>query len=245
MLRAHIMQKTGFPEILAFGPTGYGDELLYGALTTLAIAILAYGLGLMIGIVGALGKLHGSPLTRNILAGYTTLVRAVPELVLILILYYAGSTALSQLLNLLGFGHFAINGFLAAVFVIGFVQGAYSTEVLRGAIQAIPVGQLEAARAFGMSSWLEFWRVTLPAMLPFALPGLANLWLITTKDTVLIAVVGYGELALATRQAAGNTKMYLTFYLAAMVIYLCITLLSQQVFSRLERVVRRGQRSHG
>ena len=237
------MEKPGFPEILAFGPTGYGDELFYGALATLAIALLAYALGLLIGIVGALGKLHGSPLTRNILAGYTTLVRAVPELVLILILYYAGSAALNAGLEKLGYEPFAINGFVAAVFVLGFVQGAYSTEVLRGAIQAIPIGQLEAARAYGMSAWLEFRRVTLPAMLPFALPGLANLWLIVTKDTALIAVVGYGELALSTRQAAGNTKMYLTFFLVAGAIYLAITLVSQHVFSWLERRVRRGQRS--
>lgn len=236
------MEKPGFPEILAFGPTGYGDELFYGALTTLSIAGLAYALGLLIGICGALGKLHGSPLTRNILAGYTTLVRAVPELVLILILYYAGSAALNVMLEALGYTSFAINGFIAAVFVLGFVQGAYSTEVLRGAIEAIPIGQLEAARAYGMSPWLEFRRVTLPAMLPFALPGLANLWLIVTKDTALIAVVGYGELALATRQAAGNTKMYLTFFLVAGAIYLAITLVSQQLFTWLERRVRRGQR---
>lgn len=236
--------KPGFPEILAFGPTGYGDELAWGALTSVEIAVLAYALGLLIGIIGALGKLHGSGLTRAILEGYTTLVRAVPELVLILLLYYAGTTALNAFLAQWGFGTFAINGFLAAVGVLGFVQGAYSTEVLRGAILAIPIGQLEAARAFGMSNWLEFRRVTLPSLLPFALPGLANLWLIVTKDTALIAVVGYTELALATRQAAGNTKMYLTFFLVAGAIYLAITLVSQQGFGWLERRMRRGQRLH-
>ena len=236
--------KPGFPEILSFGDKGYGDELLWGALVTLSIAILAYALGILIGIIGAMGKLNGSPLTRKILMGYTTLVRAVPELVLILILYYAGSTAINALLDKLDYGSFAINGFVAAVFVLGFVQGAYHTEVLRGAIQAIPIGQLEAARAYGMSPLLEFRRVTLPAMLPFALPGLANLWLIVTKDTALIAVVGYGELALTTRQAAGNTKMYLTFFLVAGAIYLAITLVSQQGFGWLERKMRRGQRLH-
>ena len=107
----------------------------------------------------------------------------------------------------------AINGFAAAVLVLGFVQGAYSTEVLRAAIQAIPIGQIEAAKAYGMSPWLIFRRITLPAMLPYAIPGLANLWLIVTKDTALIAVVGYTELALATRQAAGNTKLYFTFFI--------------------------------
>lgn len=237
-----MAEKPGFPEILAFGDTGYGDELLLGALVSLSIALLAYGVGLLIGIVGALGKINGSPSTRMILTGYTTLVRAVPELILILILYYAGSSALNALLEALGFGSFAINGFLSAVFVLGFVQGAYSTEVLRAAIQAIPLGQLEAARAYGMSPLLEFRRVTLPAMLPFAIPGLANLWLIVTKDTALIAVVGYTELALATRQAAGNTKMYLTFFLVSGAIYLSISVISQRGFGLLERRVRRGQR---
>lgn len=234
--------KPGFPEILALGPTGYGDELLWGAAMSISIALLAYALGLLIGIAGALGKLGGGRLTQTVLGGYTTLVRAVPELILILILYYAGTATLNQLLESAGYERIAINGFAAAVLVLGFVQGAYSTEVLRAAIQAIPVGQLEAAKAYGMSPWLTFRRITLPAMLPFAIPGLANLWLIVTKDTALIAVVGYTELALATRQAAGNTKMYFTFFIIAGLIYLIITLVSQKGFALLERRVRRGQR---
>jgi polar amino acid transport system permease protein len=235
--------KPDFPEILAFGDAGYGDELAWGALVTLEIAVLAYALGLLIGMIGAVGKLSGSKLTKTILNGYTTLVRAVPELVLILILYFAGTAALNELLASLGYGPVAINGFIAAVAVLGFVQGAYSTEVLRAAIQAIPFGQIEAARAYGMSSWLELKRIVIPAMLPFALPGLTNLWLIVTKETALLAVVGYSELAATTRQAAGTTKMYGTFFLVAGVIYLAVTLISQQGFSWLERRVRRGQRS--
>jgi polar amino acid transport system permease protein len=234
--------KPGFPEVLAFGPTGYGDELLWGAAMSISIALLAYGLGLLIGITGALSKLGGSALTRGIMEGYTTLVRAVPELILILILYYAGTATLNQLLESVGYETVAINGFVAAVLVLGFVQGAYSTEVLRAAMQAIPIGQIEAAKAYGMSPWLIFRRITLPSMLPYAIPGLANLWLIVTKDTALIAVVGYTELALATRQAAGNTKMYFTFFMVAGLIYLIITLFSQKGFAILEKRVRRGQR---
>jgi polar amino acid transport system permease protein len=238
-----MAERVGFPQILAFGDTGYGDELAWGALITVEIAVLSFALALLIGIVGALCKLHGSRLTRWILEGYTTLVRAVPELILILILFYAGTASLNAFLASMGYGSFAISGFVAAVAVLGFVQGAYNTEVLRAAIQAIPVGEIEAARAFGMSPWLQFKRVTLPAMLPYALPGLDNQWLNTTKGTALIAVVGYTELLLATRQAAGNTKMYLTFYTVAAAIYLAISLVSQRGFQILERRLRRGQRS--
>ena len=240
-----MAEKVGFPEILSFGPTGYGDDMAWGLLTSISIAVLAYGIGLLIGIIGAVGKLTGSTLTRTLLNGYTTLVRAVPELILILILFYAGTSALNQILQSFGLPAFAINGFLAAVCVLGFVQGAYSTEVLRAAIQAIPIGQIEAAKAYGMSPFLAFKRITLPALLPFAIPGLGNLWLNATKDTSLIAVVGYTELTLATRQAAGNTKMYFLFYMTAAAIYLIITLLSKRGFSWLERRYRLGERREG
>lgn len=240
-----MAEKVGFPEILSFGPTGYGDDMAWGLLTSISIAVLAYGIGLLIGIIGAIGKLTGSTLTRTLLNGYTTLVRAVPELILILILFYAGTSALNQILQSFGLPAFAINGFLAAVCVLGFVQGAYSTEVLRAAIQAIPIGQIEAAKAYGMSPFLAFKRITLPALLPFAIPGLGNLWLNATKDTSLIAVVGYTELTLATRQAAGNTKMYFLFYMTAAAIYLIVTLLSKRGFSWLERRYRLGERREG
>ena len=116
-----MADKPGFLEILSFGPTGYGDELAWGALTSLNIAVLAFGSGMLIGVMGAVGKLTGSTLTRYLLEGYTTLVRAVPELILILILYYAGTAAINELLAAMGRPSFAINGFLAAVCVLGFV----------------------------------------------------------------------------------------------------------------------------
>jgi polar amino acid transport system permease protein len=127
--------------------------------------------------------------------------------------------------------------------VLGFVQGAYATEVLRGAIKAIPQGEIEAARAYGMSPVLMMRRITLPAMLPHALPGLANLWLISTKDTALLAVVGFSELTLETRQAAGTTKAYMTFYLAAGALYLFVTLFSSVILESVEKRARRGMPS--
>jgi len=170
-------------------------------------------------------------------------VRAVPELVLILLLYYAGTDLINQVLTAIGYQRVDISGLAAGIFVLGFVQGAYSTEVIRGAILAIPQGQIEAARAYGMSPGLMLRRITLPAMLPFALPGLANLWLIATKDTALLAVVGFFELTLATRQAAGVTKAYLLFYLAAGALYLALSLFSNAIIGRVEAWSRRGMPS--
>ena len=131
-------------------------------------------------------------------------------------------------------------GWLPSIFVIGVVQGAYQTEVLRGAFKAVPHGETEAARAYGMSPLQVLRRITLPCMLPHAVPGLSNLWLIATKDTALLAVVGVAELTLVTRQAGGTTKSYFLFFCAAGLLYLMVTLLSNVVIRRIERYARRG-----
>ena len=228
-------------EYLAFSPPGWGGNLLRGLVSTLQIAIGAYALGLCLGLFGALGKIYGGPVTRWGLEIYTTLIRAVPELVLILLLYYAGTDLLNTALENFGYERVDIDGLWAGIYVIGFVQGAYSTEVFRAALQAVPAGQVEAARAIGMSPYKSYTRVVIPAMIPFAIPGLANLWLITTKDTALLAVVGFSELLLETKQAAGSTKSYLLFYCAAAVLYLLVTLCSNVIFGLIERHYRRGQ----
>jgi polar amino acid transport system permease protein len=229
------------PKVLRLGDQGYGDELLWGALKSLEIAIFAYAVGFLIGILGATAKLYGPRWLKGVLDVYTTIVRGVPELVLILLLFYAGTDGLNALLLSLGMGPVNVNGLFAAIGVLGFVQGAYSTEVFRAAIQAVPVGQLEAGRAYGMSGNLLFKRVIFPAMLPNALPGLSNLWMNCTKETALIAVVGYQELALATRQAAGNSKQYFLLYMISALLYLTITLLSTRFLARLETRLRYGQ----
>lgn len=227
--------------LLAPQPPGWGGNLLRGAWASVQIAGGAFGLGLAIGTLGALGKLHGGPVTRDLLAVYTTVVRAVPELILILLIYYAGTDLLNQALAALGRRPVEISGVAAGIGVLGVVQGAYATEVLRGAMQAVPRGQSEAARAFGLGPFALFRRITLPAMLPLALPGLSNLWLIATKDTALLAVVGFSELVLETRQAAASTRAYFTFFLAAGALYLLMTLVSGRAFGWLEARFRRGE----
>ncbi|MDK3074313.1 ABC transporter permease [Sedimentitalea sp. JM2-8] len=241
-----ILETLGLAEaaqLLSLSPPGWGANLLRGLANSLQIAFGAFGLGLVIGLFGAYGKLNGGPILRDLLAIYTTVIRAVPELVLILILYYVGSDLINKVASMMGYGRIEISGVVAGIWVLGVVQGAYSTEVLRGAIKAVPPGQIEAARAFGMPAFMTMRRVTIPAMMAFATPGLANLWLIATKDTALLAIVGFSELTLETRQAASSTRAYFTFFVAAGALYLMVTLFSGAVFGRIEKWARRGQPS--
>lgn len=224
------------------GLLDWTGPLLEGALVTLEIAVLAYFIGLLLGLLGATAKLSRFRALQAVGIAYSTLVRALPELLLIVFLYYAGTQLLNTLLDALGVsGSVAISGFVAAVSVLAFVQGAYMTEVIRGAIVAIPRGHIEAADAFGLSPWQRFKRIVIPEMLPNALPGLSNLWLILVKDTALISVVGFEELFFTAQQAAASTRAYFTFYTAAGALYLLMTLGSNVLFERAERVVRRGQ----
>ncbi|MBF7052239.1 ABC transporter permease subunit [Halomonas sp. KAO] len=224
------------------GLVDWAGPILSGALTTVQIAVLAYAIGLLLGLLGAGAKLSPWPPLRALATAYSTLIRAIPELLLIILLYYAGAQALDGLLARLGMeGAVQITGFATAVGVLAFVQGAYMTEVFRGAILAIPRGQLEAADAFGFSRWDRFHRIVLPSMLPNALPGMSNLWLILIKDTALISVIGFNELFFTVQQAAASSRAYFLFYAAAGVIYLLMTVSSTALFARLERYVRRGQ----
>ena len=229
-------------ELLGFGDCGWGATLLWGLSNSILIALGAYALGFAIGLAGAFGKLYGGPVGRDLWAIYTTIVRAVPELVLILILYYAVPGLLNELLISLGYARIDLPQFITGVVVLAFVQGAYQTEVLRGAILAVPAGQIEAARAMGMPSRLVIRRIVFPLMTSNAVPGLGNLWLNATKDTALLAVIGFSELTKATQQASSTTKAFFTFYGAAMVLYLLVSLVSIYLFGRIEKWARRGQR---
>ena len=227
-------------ELLSLTPPGWGGALLDGLVLSLQVAASGYLIGLVIGMAGAAGKISGGPVTRDLLTGYTTVIRAVPELVLILLVYFAAPDALNHLASAVGLGPLEISPFVAGVAVIALVQGAYATEVIRGAINAIPKGMHEAALAHGMPPFTILRRITLPLLLPGALPGLSNLWLIATKDTALLAVVGFTELTLASRQAAGSTRHYLLFLGAAGVLYLIVSLASNLLFKTLERRMDKG-----
>ena len=230
-------------DLLSYGDTGWGDELLAGTLLTLQISFCGYLIGLGLGLLGAWAKLSGNRTMFLVSETYTTLVRAVPELLLILLLYYSGSEAIARVLALIGQGEqVQVNGFAAAVATLGFVQGAYSTEVLRGAILSVPKGQMEAAKAYGMPAVLRFRRILFPLMFRYALPGLNNLWVNILKDSSLISVVGLSELVFTSKTAASGTKHYFFFYTVAGLVFMVLTTLSNVGVGVLERRVNRGVR---
>lgn len=228
-----------FPAASAWMPA-----LLRGAGVTLQISFGAFFIGLLIGFPVALIKLKAAPGLVRLANGYTTVCRSVPELLLILLLYYAGSDLINRVSISLGGEAVDVNGLAVAIFVLGIVQGAYVAEILRGAILAVPHGQIEAARALSMPPLLYTRRIIVPAMVPYALGGLSNLWLILIKDSALISVVGYSELLYTAKQAAGTTKEYFLFYTIAAAIYLVMTLLSSTLFQLLERRVSRWMPAH-
>ena len=230
-------------DLLRYGDKGWGDELLAGTLLTLQISFCGYLIGLGLGLLGAWAKLSGNRTMFLVSETYTTLVRAVPELLLILLLYYSGSEAIARVLALIGQGEqIQVNGFAAAVATLGFVQGAYSTEVLRGAILSVPKGQMEAAKAYGMPAVLRFRRILFPLMFRYALPGLNNLWVNILKDSSLISVVGLSELVFTSKTAASGTKHYFFFYTVAGLVFMVLTTLSNVGVGVLERRVNRGVR---
>jgi polar amino acid transport system permease protein len=228
-------------ELLSFGDQGWGDALLAGAWLTVQISVCAYLVGMALGLIGA--KLSGSRLARWIGDLYTTIVRAVPELLLIILIYYTGTSTLARVFGAVGLGgEIQISGFGAAVAALGFIAGAYMTEIFRGAILAVPKGQIEAARAYGMPPALRFRRILFPQMMRYALPGLGNLWLIVIKDSSLISVVGFKELLFSGKQAAASDRYYFLFYSVTALAFLVVTIVSMIGIYLVERRVNRGVR---
>lgn len=238
-----MADETSYLGLLSFGDLGWGDELAWGAWLTIQISVCSYLVGMVLGLLGAGAKLSKSRIARWIADIYTTFVRAVPELLLIILIYYTGTSALKQLLLSIGIGEgIDVSPFGAAVAALGFIVGAYMTEVFRGAILAVPKGQMEAARAYGMPATMRFHRILFPQLMRYALPGLNNLWLVMIKDSSLISVVGYYELLFAGKQAAASTREYLFFYTAAALCFLVLTIISMIGSQQLERRSTRGLR---
>ena len=222
---------------------GYGHLLIEGTVITITVGVAGMLVALTLGILGALARLSQRRWLRNIGATYATVVRGIPELVLMLIVYYGGTVLLQQLLSLGGEDvRVDINAFLAGTLVLGFVYGAYATEIFRGAFLAIPKGQIEAALAFGMGNGLVFWRILLPQALRLAIPGLGNLWLTLMKATSITSVIGLTELARQADLIKSPTHAPFTVFFAASLLYLFLTAISDVVRLKIDRYFSLGFR---
>ena len=228
-------------ELLAFGDTGWGDELFRATLMTIAVSITAMVIGFVFAAIFTPLKLSKYKFLNFIGNIYTTVIRGVPELLVIYLFFFGGSGAIMFVASIFGYNDYIeINAFLTGSFSIGIISGAYSTEVFRGALQSIDKGQFEAAKVLGFNKYIYFFKIILPQMLRLAIPNLSNVWQITLKDTSLISVTGLVEIMRQSYIAAGSTRDPLFFYSFAAVLYLLLTFLSMQLLNRLETKYSKG-----
>jgi len=224
-----------------FNLEGFGHLLLQGTLMTIQLALVSLAFGLAFGLIGASMKLSRFRLLRLLAGIYTALIRGIPELMVILFVYYGGVILLNNFAGWLGYdGYIDVSAFGAGVAALSLTFGAYATEIFRSAIRTVPTNQIEAARAIGMSPVTTFRRILLPQVWRFALPGLGNTFLIILKETALVSVIGLEELMRKTDIAVGYTKEPFTFFMFAALIYLAMTAFVMAVQQRLEKRANRG-----
>jgi arginine/ornithine transport system permease protein len=214
--------------------SAYYSSILYGALLTVGVSLAALVVASLLGMAGAAAKLSGKPPLVGIATLYTTIIRGIPDLVLMLLVFYGGSIGLNNLLEALGSDVTPdINPFTAGVLTLGFIYGAYMTETFRGAILAIPRGQFEAGAAFGMSPQQVFLRITAPQMVRYALPGFTNNWLVLIKATALVSLIGLQEMTYLAKQASAATRSPFAFFLFTAGLFLIYTWVSLVVLRKL------------
>ncbi|MCY0387609.1 histidine ABC transporter permease HisQ [Robbsia sp. Bb-Pol-6] len=214
---------------------GYGPVILQGAWQTVQLAVLSLITAIVIGLIGASCKLSRNRAARALATVYTTLIRGVPDLVLMLLLFYGIQIWLNTLTDWMSLDQFNIDPFLAGVLTLGFIYGAYFTETFRGAFMAVPRGQQEAALAYGMKPFQTFRRILFPQMMRHALPGIGNNWQVIVKATALVSIIGLADLVKATQDAGKGSLDFFLFTLVAAGVYLGITTLSNLVLIFLER----------
>tara|TARA_Y100000816_G_scaffold133334_1_gene94201 strand:- start:225 stop:917 length:693 start_codon:yes stop_codon:yes gene_type:complete len=228
-------------ELLAFGNTGWGDELFIATLMTVAVSITAMVIGFIFALIFTPLKLSKYKFLNYIANFYTTIIRGVPELLVIYLFFFGGSGAIMYVASIFGYNEYIeINAFLTGAFSIGIISGAYSTEVFRGALQSIDKGQFEASNVLGFNKIIRFYKIILPQMLRLSIPNLSNVWQITLKDTSLISVTGLVEIMRQSYIAAGSTRDPLFFYTFAAILYLLLTFLSMKFINRMEVKYNRG-----
>ena len=229
---------------LSFGDQGWGDELLKGLAITLGLALCALPVGMIVGTsVAALSVSH-KPVNRWFATTYTTVLRGLPELLTLFIIYHGVGLLINKTLKWIdpSNGFFELNPFGAGVIALGLVFSSYAAEVLRGAWKAIDKGQREAGYSLSMSRWLIFWHIERPQLLRLALPGLGNLWINLLKDTALVSVIALNDLMRAANIAVGATKKPFLFYLTICLVYWAVCACFERLLSAMETHSKRGIR---
>jgi len=214
---------------------GYSHVIIQGTLVTLELALSSVLLAVVIGLIGAGGKLSKNRIISSVFTGYTTLIRGVPDLVLMLLIFYGLQIALNNVTEFLGMSQIDIDPLSAGIITLGFIYGAYFTETFRGAFLAVPRGQIEAAVAYGFNHSQIFRRILFPAMMRYALPGIANNWQVVLKATALVSLLGLEDVVKATQLAGKGTYQPFYFAIVAGVIYLVFTTVSNGVLLWLNR----------
>ncbi len=228
-------------EKLVFGDAGWGDEFLVATLMTLLVSIMSMGLGLFLAIITVWAKLIKNRIASLLANFYTTVIRGVPELLVIYLIFFGGNAVVMKIAKIFGYnGYIELNAFTIATIAIAIISATYSSEVLRAAYLSISKGQLEAARALGMNKISIFLKVITPQVIRYALPGIGNVWQITLKDTSLISVTGLVEIMRQSRISSNVEHSPLTFLITAAILYLCLTTFSGRFFKFLESNYSKG-----
>jgi len=228
-------------ELLYFGSKGWGDELFIAFIMTIAVSLTAMTIGIFISLIFTPLKLSKNKFLNLISNLYTTVIRGVPELLVIYLLFFGGSGAIMFIARIFGYNDYIeINAFITGSLAIGIISGAYSTEVFRGAIQSIDKGQFEASKVLGLNKFSYSIKVIIPQVLRLSIPNLSNVWQITLKDTSLISVTGLVEIMRQSYIAAGSTRDPLFFYSIAAALYLILTFISMKFFNKLEKKFSKG-----
>ena len=214
---------------------GYGPQLLAGTWETIKLAVLSLIVAVLLGLIAASAKLSANRLARLVAAVYTTLIRGIPDLVLLLLIFFSLQIYLNEITDALHLPYIDIEPFSAGVLTLGFIYGAYFTETFRGAFMAVPKGQSEAAVAYGFNRWQVFSRVQFPQMMRHALPGLGNNWQVLLKATALVSLIGLNDLVKVSQNAGNVTFRVLLFISITGLIYLALTTVSNGVLYALDK----------
>jgi len=226
----------------AFSLKGFGPLLMQGTWMTIKLSALSLLVAVLLGLLGASAKLSKVKLMRVPAQLYTTLIRGVPDLVLMLLIFYSLQTWLTSFTDFMEWEYIEINPFSAGVITLGFIYGAYFTETFRGAILAVPRGQMEAATAYGLTRAQRFRLVVFPQMMRFALPGIGNNWMVILKATALVSIIGLADLVKVAQDAGKSSYQLFFFLILAALIYLVITTVSNYVLRRMEIFYAAGTR---